>query len=90
MISVKLFLRDGFNDSVPASRLTDDLKKEGFDVKEYRLETVNGLAEGIFHGVIATPTLIVVDEDGKNIAAWRGKLPDPAGLHAVLSGFAAA
>jgi hypothetical protein len=37
--------------------------------------SIDGLAEASFYGVLATPTLLVIDTQGREIAGWRGEPP---------------
>ena len=59
---------------------------EGFDGVEYfDLGEVDGLAEAAFFGVMSTPTVLVVDSSGVEVAAWRGSVPEPGRIRAVLA-----
>ena len=77
MGSIKVFVKDGCNKCPAAKAVAGRLKDEGFNVHEYRLDTAEGLAEGVFFGVMATPTMLLVDEDENTLAAWRGVVPIP-------------
>jgi hypothetical protein len=54
-------------------------------VETYDVDQVDGLAEASFYGVMATPTVLVLDGSGTEVAAWRGEAPTPADLAAVLA-----
>ncbi|MBS3908910.1 MAG: thioredoxin family protein [Actinobacteria bacterium] len=41
----------------------------------FNLDEVDGMAEGAFYGVMSTPSIIVTDNDGRELAAWRGEVP---------------
>jgi hypothetical protein len=56
----------------------------GVKVVDFDLETVEGLAEAAFCGVMATPTIIVEDGDDNEVAAWRGTVPTPQEIEGVL------
>jgi thioredoxin-related protein len=45
-------------------------------VEHYDAETVDGMAEAAFYTVMATPTILLCDDKGKEIASWRGQAPD--------------
>lgn len=49
------------------------LKLEWYDTAE-----VEGMAEAAFYQVMATPTLLLVDEKGKLVGEWRGQAPKMA------------
>lgn len=44
-------------------------------VEEYDTSTVEGLAEASFYTVMATPTILLCDDNGKIIKDFRGKAP---------------
>lgn len=41
----------------------------------YNIDTPEGLAEATFYGVMSTPSIIVIDETGKEVASWCGDVP---------------
>lgn len=47
----------------------------GIEVKEYDVESIEGMAEAAYYMVLSTPSVIVVNEDGEELSAWRGKAP---------------
>lgn len=53
-------------------------------VEYYDLDTVDGLAEGAFMQVMATPTTIVIDEQGREVRAWRGEIPSEDELKSLV------
>ncbi len=60
---------------------------EGLDSLEiFDVGSVEGLAEASYHSVLATPTILVLDNGGAELAAWRGNPPTRTALHAVLAG----
>ena len=44
-------------------------------VEEYDTTTVEGMAEASFYTVMATPTILICDNDGKIIKDFRGEVP---------------
>lgn len=57
---------------------------QGVEVEFYDLEDLDGLTEGAYYMVVATPTTIVVDENGREVASWRGEIPEEQKLKALL------
>ncbi len=43
----------------------------------YDIEEVDGLAEAAFYSVLCTPSIIVVDDNGREVHAWRCEVPSP-------------
>ena len=69
----------------PAARaIGEKLRREGRMVKQFDVDTVDGLAEASFYGVMATPTVIVVDEGEESLASWRGEVPPEDELRSWL------
>ncbi len=52
-----------------------ELKKEGVPVFQYDLDTIDGLAEASFYSVLSTPSIIIEDEEEREVASWRGVVP---------------
>jgi len=56
----------------------------GLKIELFDISTVDGLAEAAFYSVMATPSLILVDEKGKVVAEWRGEVPSESKLLSKL------
>lgn len=56
------------------------------DIEVYDIDDVDGLAEAAFFGVMATPTVLVFDAAGSEVAAWRGEAPERVQLHELVAG----
>ncbi|HEY3374106.1 MAG TPA: thioredoxin family protein [Candidatus Aquicultor sp.] len=41
----------------------------------FNLDEVDGLAEAAFYGVLSTPSIVITDGTGQEVAAWRGEIP---------------
>ncbi len=82
---IKLFTKPNCARCPQARALLDaeanetDAKVERFDVS-----TDEGLAEAAFHEVIATPTILVLDEDEVELVGWRGEVPSASLLREAL------
>jgi hypothetical protein len=85
---IEAFYKDKCPKCPQAKMLADRLKQEGFLVKEYVLKdnyfdicadevslATECLAEQQFHGIKATPTILVVDDHDRELAEWRGVVP---------------
>lgn len=80
-MEVKLFVRDDCPKCPAAKRAC-----EGIDnLRIYDVSSIDGLAEASFYGVMATPSVLVLDSGGHEVAAWRGEAPDPTALHIALA-----
>ena len=44
------------------------LKEKGVEFQIYDVDTVDGLAEASYHGILSTPTIIRVDDEGEEIS----------------------
>jgi hypothetical protein len=52
-----------------------ELKKEGVPVLNYDLDTIDGLAEASFYSILSTPSIIIEDEEEREVISWRGDVP---------------
>ncbi len=86
MKTVKIFVKADCPRCPGAKNLGEQLAAAGFPLQQYDVETADGLAEASFYRVMATPTIIVVDDDEEVLADWRGEVPPPAAVARVLSG----
>ena len=84
MGAVKIFTKKQCPKCPAAQEIGNHLKKEGVMVIDYDLETVDGLAEAAFYGVMSTPTIIVEDEEDNEVMAWRGTVPTPQEIEGLL------
>ena len=81
---VKVFVKDGCFKCPSAKELGLVLRQEGLEVLYYDLETVDGLAEASYYGVLSTPTMIVEDTQENHLADFRGVVPTPQQIKALL------
>ena len=72
---VKIFWKSDCPKCPAAKDIGSMLKKEGVNVTNYNLDTIDGLAEGAYYSVMSTPTLIIEDEEENHIADFRGTVP---------------
>jgi len=80
-MEVKLFVKQGCPQCPAAKKACEGLQ----NVSVYDIGSIDGLAEASFYGVMATPTVLVVDSAGHEVAGWRGEAPRTADLHTVLA-----
>jgi len=60
----------------PAVReIGTELKREGVSVFSYDLDTIDGLAEASFHSILSTPSIVIEDEEEREVISWRGVVP---------------
>lgn len=79
-MQIKLFVKDNCPRCPAAKRACD-----GLDVEVYDVGDMDGLAEAAFHGVLATPTVLVLDTNGNEIAGWRGEAPESSALRQLVA-----
>lgn len=80
-MEVKLFIRDDCPECPAALRAVDGVA----DVFVYDIADPGGFAEASAFRVDTTPSLLVLDSYGREIAGWRGQAPDASDLRAVLA-----
>ncbi|HDH53616.1 MAG TPA: hypothetical protein ENH24_03935 [Nitrospirae bacterium] len=72
---IKLFWKNSCPRCPEAKAIAKKLAEKCYSVDYYNIETTEGLAEASLHMVLATPTMVLVDENDEEIAAWRGITP---------------
>ena len=75
MGSVKIFLKAKCPKCPAVKEIGMALEQEGFPVNHYDLDTLDGLAEASFYSILATPSIIIEDEEEREVAGWRGVVP---------------
>ncbi|MFQ5800390.1 MAG: thioredoxin family protein [Candidatus Hydrothermarchaeales archaeon] len=54
------------------------------DVCEFDVETVDGMAEAAYYGIMSTPAVVLVDNEGNEVISWRGVAPDKYKILKIL------
>jgi len=72
---IKFFWKEGCIKCPEAKKLCKNIMDDGFEVNQFDVETVEGLAESSMYMVMATPSFIVTI-GGEEIKAWRGVIPE--------------
>jgi hypothetical protein len=75
MGSIKIFTKAKCPKCPAIKEIGTELKKEGVPVFNYDLDTIDGLAEASFCSVLSTPSLIIEDEEEREVISWRGVVP---------------
>jgi glutaredoxin len=71
----------------PAKEALMEIKSErGVEVSEFDVETVDGMAEAAFYGIMTTPATVLVNSSGDEIISWRGVAPDKDKILRILDG----
>jgi len=71
-MTIKLFVRQDCPRCPAAKKSVEGLES----VEVYDVDGLEGLTEASFYGVLSTPSVIVVDADGHEVAGWRGEAPE--------------
>lgn len=69
-MKIKLFWKE----SCPRCPSAKNLLKNYPDVEYYNIEETDGLAEAIYHGIMSTPSILLMDDE-MVIHSWNGKVP---------------
>lgn len=68
---VKLFWKHECQKCITAKEIC---KNSGLTVKDYDVNSVEGMAEASFHQVTRTPTIVLVDDNENEIKKWNSIL----------------
>jgi thiol-disulfide isomerase/thioredoxin len=85
MGSVKIFIKAKCPKCPAVKEIGTELKKEGVNVFHYDLDTIDGLAEASYYSVLSTPSIIIEDEEEKEVISWRGVVPSLQEVKQYLS-----
>ena len=80
-MEVKLFVKEDCPRCPAAKAACEGIA----NVSVYDVGDIDGLAEASFWGVLSTPSILVVDSTGHEVASWRGEAPNPADIRAALA-----
>jgi len=83
---IKIFTKAKCPKCPAAKEMGTELKKEGVQVVNYDLDTIDGLAEASFYSVLSTPSVIIEDEEEREVMSWRGMVPTLQEVKQYLSG----
>ncbi len=75
MGSIKIFTKAKCPKCPAVKEIGAKLKKEGVPVLHYDLDTTDGLAEASFYSILSTPSLVIEDEQEREVISWRGVVP---------------
>ena len=75
MGTVKIFTKAKCPRCPAVKEIGKELRKKGVHVFQYDLDTVDGLAEASFYSILSTPSLIIEDEEEREVIGWRGTVP---------------
>ncbi len=75
MDSIKIFTKAKCPKCPAVKEIGSELKKEGMPVFNFDLDTIDGLAEASFYSILSTPSIIIEDEEEREVASWRGMVP---------------
>ena len=81
---IKIFTRAECPKCPAMEEIGQKLRNEGVPVSKYDVETTEGLAEASFYSILSTPSLLIEDEEQKEVAAWRGTTPSLQEVKQVL------
>ncbi len=84
MGSIKIFTKAKCPRCPEAKEIGKELRREGFHVVSYDLDTLDGLAEASYYSILSTPSIIIEDEQEREVASWRGVVPTVQELRSCL------
>lgn len=74
-MKVKIFWQPSCPTCPQAKELGAKLEEQGKEVGYYNIKDPEGLSEGVMYDVMATPSIIITDDSGNEIAGFRSAIP---------------
>ncbi|MEA3513894.1 MAG: thioredoxin family protein [Nanoarchaeota archaeon] len=84
-MNLKIFTQDNCPNCPPAKEIGKQLEDEGFKISYHDIRSLEGLSEATFHDVMATPSMVIVDDDDKEVHSWRSDVPSLDEVKAKLA-----
>jgi len=87
MIRLKLFTKPDCPNCPQAKLLIDEIEHENLSdvvIERYDVSTLDGLTEATFYTVQATPSILLVDENGTEKMGWRGEVPTKTVMYSLV------
>lgn len=81
---VKVFTQKDCPKCPKAKEIAKKLEEEKIPVSYFDINTVDGLAEAQFHQVLSTPSIVVVNDNGKEINSFRGEAPSASEIKKII------
>jgi hypothetical protein len=72
---IKIFTKAKCPKCPVVKEMGKELKREGLPVHNYDLDTIDGLAEASFYSILATPSIVIEDDEEREVISWRGVVP---------------
>jgi len=86
-LRIELFTQKQCPRCSEAKAVIEELKAERrVEVSEFDVESIDGMAEAAYYGVMSTPSVVLVDRSGEEIMSWRGVAPDKQKIIQLLDG----
>ena len=80
-MKIKLF----WSENCPKCPQAKDTVSDFGEVEYYNVGESDGLAEAAFYGVMSTPSIILVNKEGREVTSWLGEVPQVGDLERCLS-----
>ena len=73
-MKVKIFWQENCPNCPKAKELGMELKNI-IAVQYFNVDSVDGLAEASYYDIMSTPSVVIVNQNGCELKAWRGTTP---------------
>ena len=84
-MKIQLFTQKNCPKCPTAKETVREIKTErSVDVAEFDVDTVDGMAEAAYYGIMSTPSLVLVDQEGEEVISWRGIPPEKSKILTLL------
>ena len=74
-MTIKIFTKLTCPKCPPAKELAEELKTNGENVVMYSIDEPDGLAEAAMYDIMATPSIVITDDNNAELKSWRGEVP---------------
>lgn len=83
-MQIKMFWQDNCPNCGPAKDIVKQFKDK-IDINYLNINDIDGMSEAAFHAVMSTPSILIVDDDEKELKSWRAEVPTYNDITEILS-----
>lgn len=87
--TIKIYTKKDCPDCGNAKKLIKELNKEIFEnyeveIQEHDIETLDGLTDSAYHGILSTPSVVITENNEKSIIMYIKMVPEIEELKKVM------
>ena len=74
-MNIKIFTQENCPNCPAVKAIGEKLEKEGCSISYNDIMSIEGLSESVYHNVLSTPSIVIVDDNNNELHSWRTDVP---------------